>query len=363
MEDMDFRDVPSSNRNITARGAGTCPSRHITNALNTINCNPTLNENQEVVNKMAESQRDNNNKDLCITIDNLPNNSKKYLSCRYNSKFRINFNDEDAMEEFYKRVPTFHDDTWNNCGNEKQLIYLNKLSFNVSTMHQESILDENRFSKLNEKYEIYNANHGNENDSTVDKCADNSPSNVLPAIVEENEGKSAIFSDRSFKASPNSYKYEKEIEIIAENENEQERENTHQNMQDAKEDDNNVHINSPIPNPANSPKNLHHNQIRNIKLSENLTSTLENPFCIDCLVEIPIRAKHCKSCNKCVATFDHHCTWIANCIGEKNKKYFILFLSIHSIELGLIILIVIYFTKQFKRVYSISKNLIIQLNG
>ena len=158
-------------------------------------------------------------------------------------------------------------------------------------------------------------------------------------------------------------KYEKEIEIIAENENEQERENTHQNMQDAKEDDNNVHINSPIPNPANSPKNLHHNQIRNIKLSENLTSTLENPFCIDCLVEIPIRAKHCKSCNKCVATFDHHCTWIANCIGEKNKKYFILFLSIHSIELGLIILIVIYFTKQFKRVYSISKNLIIQLNG
>lgn len=68
---------------------------------------------------------------------------------------------------------------------------------------------------------------------------------------------------------------------------------------------------------------------------------IETPFCIECGVDIPLRSKHCKACNKCVATFDHHCYWLANCIGERNKRLFILFLFIHSIELGAAIIIVI----------------------
>ena len=33
----------------------------------------------------------------------------------------------------------------------------------------------------------------------------------------------------------------------------------------------------------------------------------------------------------CWAKFDHHCIWIRQCVGEKNYKWFLMFLLFHAI--------------------------------
>jgi len=49
-------------------------------------------------------------------------------------------------------------------------------------------------------------------------------------------------------------------------------------------------------------------------------------ICAPCQQRRPLRSKHVRQTEDCVARFDHYCEWVANAIGEKNHKAFMAFL-------------------------------------
>lgn len=60
---------------------------------------------------------------------------------------------------------------------------------------------------------------------------------------------------------------------------------------------------------------------------------IEYKYCTICHIEQPLRCKHCKRCDHCVATHDHHCPWIGNCVGERNRLWFFYFLLFQFFQL------------------------------
>lgn len=49
-------------------------------------------------------------------------------------------------------------------------------------------------------------------------------------------------------------------------------------------------------------------------------------------------AKHCRTCDKCVNGFDHHCIWLNTCVGKRNYRWF--FMTILTALLGAVLLFV-----------------------
>jgi hypothetical protein len=80
-----------------------------------------------------------------------------------------------------------------------------------------------------------------------------------------------------------------------------------------------------IPSPD---KNIETNQTKPEEKGIEITQN----YCTLCKVIQPLISKHCRVCDKCVATFDHHCVWLGNCIGEKNRPFFFVYLLVQYIH-------------------------------
>ena len=50
-------------------------------------------------------------------------------------------------------------------------------------------------------------------------------------------------------------------------------------------------------------------------------------WCKKCDLPKPPLSHHCSICNRCVLHMDHHCPWMATCIGFKNLQHFLRYLA------------------------------------
>ena len=76
-------------------------------------------------------------------------------------------------------------------------------------------------------------------------------------------------------------------------------------------------------------------------------------ICPKCKIIKKFKTKHCIICDTCVEDFDHHCYWINKCI---NSKIFYEFIAFLIIMFTFLLINLISFFIEFKRIVKINKN-------
>ncbi|CAH0489741.1 unnamed protein product [Peronospora farinosa] len=66
--------------------------------------------------------------------------------------------------------------------------------------------------------------------------------------------------------------------------------------------------------------------------NEHLRNSADLHFCNECHIFQPLRTKHCKDCARCTRQYDHHCDCVGTCVGENNRRLFVLYLFLQILE-------------------------------
>ena len=114
----------------------------------------------------------------------------------------------------------------------------------------------------------------------------------------------------------------------------------------------------PIPYKPNSNYLQTNNNIQQTNRNNTLLQDRNDLFCKKCNNPRPLRAHHCRICGKCTLKMDHHCHWIANCVGYYNQKNFyqFLFYSTFGDLIGCFLLIIRFFNCKLSIKENIPKD-------